>query len=289
MQINYRNFPHPVLSFFSDDYKNCLFQANVAPTVTKTKYRFSVVSKTSSRDLRGFVDSGQALHALHVECPATRFRKLYTSADEKFDVEIDADNLDAHVYLLPLVVASTDISNYSSDDFHSDFSGTSFNIKKGDLLAIDRDRSFIAQKDVDPLRRIPSIFTIVRNAEANPPVMDVDSSGHKVVVKLGPSTFEAYSLLAKNAQMAPVLSSLVIVPALTELVALVSPGGEDTQTEHGAKRWYQVLQSKLAGIGYAAGEEIDDSPACVAQKLIGQPILEAMQSLLATDENEVEE
>ncbi|CAE6689406.1 hypothetical protein R70006_00268 [Paraburkholderia domus] len=289
MQIDFRNFPHPVLSYFSDDYVKCLFQANVSSAVTKTKYRFSVWSKTSSADLLDFVKDGMAVHALHIECPATRFRKLFTAKNEKFDVEVDSIDLEATVYLLPLIVAATDIEGYTSKDFHGDFEGTKFSIKKGDILAIDRDRSFVAQKDIDPLRRVPSIFTVMPNHAENPPLMDLEADGQKVVVKLDPSTYEDYSALSKNAQMAPVLSSLVIIPALTELIVLISQAGEGERAEYATKRWYQVLMVKLAALGYPTTGEITDSAICVAQRLIGQPLRQATQLLSASEEVEVDE
>lgn len=289
MQIDVRNFPHPVLSYFSDDYTNCLYQAIINTSVTKTKYRLSVLSKTSSKDLLEFAKAGLAMHALHVECPATRFRHIYKSGVEKFDIEIDVDDLDGLVYLSPLIVATHNISGYSSADFHADFGGCKFDIRKGDILAIDRDRSFIAQKEVDPLRKLPSIFTISKNHAENPPVMDIDADGHKVVVKLDISTFDAYAVLAKDAAMAPLLSSLVIIPALTELLALISEAEDWGAEQFNSKRWYQVLSAKLKALGYTPGEVFPDSAVCIAQQLIGQPLRQALSFLTASEEVEGDE
>jgi len=50
MQIKPRAYPHPVLSYFSDDIIGSQFQATVAVKGTKAAYGFEVTAKTSNRD-----------------------------------------------------------------------------------------------------------------------------------------------------------------------------------------------------------------------------------------------
>ncbi len=281
MQVNFRAYPHPVLSYFSDDYVRCLYQTNVVPTISRNAYSFSVTAKTSSRGLKELLLNGKALHPLHIECPATRFRKIFTSALDTFNAEIAGDHLDGKVYLCSFIVAGKNIDNYANEEFHSDFEGRSFSIKKGDVLAVDKDRSFIADKDYDPLRKLPSIFTIRKNLNESPPPIDIDSSTNKVFIHLSDELHTLYKKLAADKAMAQILSSMIIVPALVSLLETINASlVANDLSEIEDKRWYRVLTKKLLEEGYSVTEgEFSDSTLVIAQKLIGNPLSLALRSL----------
>ncbi len=288
MQVDYRAYPHPVLAYFSDDFVRCLYQTSLRPSVSRTAYRFSVTSKTSSRGLLELIADGLAHHALHVESPSTRYRKLFSSSSESFEVDVPGDCLDGKVQLCTFILAAQDIDAYCNPDFHPDFGNRSFRIKKGDVLAVDRDRFFFAEKDYDPLRKLPSIFTVAKNSDTDAPAIDLDLAGHKVVLRLSAEMFEAYTLLTRDQAMAPVLSSLVIVPALVSVIEMIGSSGPEGRTDFEERRWYRVLAAKLRELGYNIdiGDEFTDSSLVIAQRLIGQPMLAAARSLVELEESE---
>ena len=288
MQVDYRAYPHPVLAYFSDDFVRCLYQTSLRPSVSLTSYRFSVTSKTSSRGLLQLIADGAAHHALHVESPSTRYRRLFSSSNESFDVDVPSECLDGKVQLCTFILAAQDIDAYRNPDFHPDFGGRSFRIKKGDVLAVDRDRFFFAEKDYDPLRKLPSIFTVAKNLDPDAPTIDVDLAGHKVVLRLSTEMFEAYTSLSRDQAMAPVLSSLVIMPALVSVIEMIGLSGPEGRADFEERRWYRVLAEKLRELDYNIdkGDEFADSSLVISQKLIGQPLLAAVRSLVELEESE---
>lgn len=283
MQVNYRAYPHPVLSYFSDDYVRCLYQTNILTTVSRSGYVFSVMSKTSSSSLNQLLASGEATHAVHIECAATRFRQLFTSQTDAFSIEVANGLLEGRVYICSFIVAAKDIEFYSSTEFHADFGGRGFSIKKGDVLAVDKDRNFAAENEYDPLRKLPSIFTIVPSLVEGAPAIDVDSDNHKVVIRLSHEVHEIYKKLSADSAMAHILSSMVVVPALISLLETMTQAfasGDTSDLE--ARRWYRVLLTKLKDIGYPIEESVEgfsDSTLVIAQKLIGQPLLLGVRGL----------
>lgn len=293
MQVNYRAYPHPVLSYFSDDYVRCLYQTRINTTVSRSGYAFSVMSKTSSKSLNLLLQEGVAVHAVHVECAATRYRRLFTSAADSFNVEIPTGLLEGRVYICAFIVAAKNIEHYVSAEFHADFGGRGFSIRKGDVLAVDKDRNFIAENEHDPLRKLPSIFTITLNLGDAPPPIDVDSSGHKVVIRLSPEVHSTYKKLAADSAMAHILSSMVVVPALISLLETINfanTSGDVSELEE--RRWYRVLALKLKDAGYPimdGGGGFSDSTLVIAQKLIGQPLLLGMRGLSNITEESGEE
>jgi hypothetical protein len=293
MQVSYRVYPHPVLSYFSDDYVRCLYQTNVLTTVSRNAYSFAVMSKTSSRSLVNLLGAGEAVHALHVECAATRFRRIYTSKTDSFNINISSDELDGRVYLCSFIIAAKELKNYSSEEFHPDFGARSFSIRKGDVLAVDKDRTFIAEKEHDPLRKLPSIFTIRSNPAATPPPIDIDSAGHKVVIQLSDEMHSIYKRLAADKSMSHILSSMIIVPALISLLETISATvatGDLSEIEE--RRWYRVLVTKLKDAGYSLNDSdggFGDSTLVIAQKLIGNPLQHGLRNLANLFEDSGEE
>lgn len=284
MQVEYRSYPHPVLSYFSNDFINSLFQTIVKPSVTKTNYHFVVTSKTSCQGLLELVKNGVAVHATHVECRATRYRRLFKSDKEVSEFDIGAECLEGNVQLCNFIIAERDISAYQLNEFHPDFEKFSFRIRKGDILAVDRDRSFVAEKDHDPLQKLPSIFTITKSTKTMAPPIEVDMTGHKVVILLSEEIFSHYRELSIDRAKVTTLSSLIVIPALVHLLDTVFNDAQQRQSADD-RRWFTVLNRKLKELGYdlAKGSEFPDSSLVIAQRLLGLPLANGLKQLLAAD------
>lgn len=280
MQIKYRQYPHPVLSYFSDDLDNCAFQATLKITTTRTIYGFEAVCKTSSQDLDDLIKNKKAYYAFHIESPITRFREIYTSFLENFSFEIPADYLDGKVQICSFILAAEDLSNYKNSDFHPDYGNIGFRVKKGDVLAVDRDRAFDADKEIDPLKKLPSIFTVTPNESKDAPPIDLDSTGNKVVIKLSKENFERYKFLAMNQNLQSTLASILIVPTLVSLLEMIK--GENIQVDElEENRWFRVIAKKLKimGIDVNNPNSFTDSSLLIAEKLIGNPMNTSLEAL----------
>src|SRR5207248_768657 len=123
---------HPVLSTFGDDIVGSQFQVTVAVTGTKTAYVVDVRAKTSNSELVSLIAKGQAQYAVHLECPATRYRTLFSSADEQFSFEVPAADVDGSVEVCAFILATQDLAGYVSKGFHPDYKGLSFSVRAAD-------------------------------------------------------------------------------------------------------------------------------------------------------------
>lgn len=287
MQIKYRQYPHPVLSYFSDDLINCAFQSTIKTSITQTTYKFDVIFKTSSKGLLDLIKMHKAHYAIHIECPSTRFRKIYPTSNEIFSFEIPADFLDGKVQICAFITASDGISNYKNSDFNPDYGEISFKINKGDVLAVDRDRLFYAEKQIDPLKRIPSIFTVIQNNNENPPPFDIELSGNKVAILLSPENFRSYKFTSMVQDLQSTLATMLILPALAALVETIRiEGAKNQEMDFEDRRWYRVLNKKLKNIGIDVSDpnSFIDSSIVIAQKLIGDPLAASLKTLEAYQE-----
>ena len=286
MKINERLYPHPVQSHFSDDLTDCNFQVTSKIVPGKNSYKFELIARTSSSDLRALVAAEKAAYGLHVECAATRYRRLLISQDEQFIEEIPAECLDGKVELCSLIVATVDIPNYKNKNFHADYGDMSFFVKKGDVLAVGYDKFFDATKGIDPLQNVASIFKVRRNRNSAEP-FTIDLLDNYVVILLSEQNYIAYSELRKDQDLQPTLASMIVMPALVQTIEQMkrsaSEGSdEDSYTE---LRWFKVISSKLKVLGYKGEEEwVEESSLILAQKLIGNPLSSSLRLILDAED-----
>lgn len=290
MQIKPRSYPHPVLSHFGDDIVGSVFQPTVTVKGTKTSYLFSAVFRTSNGDLRSLVEDKSAEYALHVECAATRYRSIFKSIDGQFSFEIPAHLLDGKVECCSFILATCDIADYRNSGAHADYAGLKFGVRKGDTLAVGPDCSFIAEKKIDPLRKIPSIFVVVPNENDDAASIDINATGDKIQVKLSKPNFDAYKFLSQAQPMHAALSSMIIVPALVALLeqAKEASASQEELASLESRRWYRVLVRALKDIGVDANDPnaFKDSSILLAQRLIGDPLSGGLQALQRYEQDE---
>lgn len=289
MQIKPRSYPHPVLSHFSDDVVGAQFQTTVAVTGTKTAYVFDIVAKTSSRDLVTLIEARKAQYAIHVECALTRYRQLFASGDERFQFEIPSTEIDGRVEVCSLILALEDLPAYSNRNFHKDYQGLLFAVRKGDTLAVAADQVFIAEKKTDPLRRIPSIFVIVPNEAENAPAMEIDTTGPKISVSLSKPNYDAYNFLRQAQHLRSTLNSMIIVPALVAVLEDVkrAAASADGLVDFESRRWFSTLSRRLRemGIDPTDYDSFTESSPALAHRLIGEPLADSLKNLRSYEEN----
>lgn len=286
MKISYRSYPHPVLSYFSDDLVRCAFQATVTVDVSQSYFGLHVRCQLSSKDLRSLIKEGRAAYALHIECSATRYRRIALSADPEFTLEVPASSVQGTVDVCVLVCATQAIDRYINENFHSDYGKTQFSVAKGDVLAVAEDRTFLADSERDQLRRIPSILEVARTTDPEASAMDLDLMGNKITIRLRSEDYERYSTLVPAVHLETIIASIVAVPVLIEVLEDVLTS-DDADQEFGNYRWYRVIKSKLTseGIDLSSGE-FPIATVALAQKLLDEPVTQALAAVQTIAEEE---
>lgn len=287
MQISPRQFPHPVLSHFSDDLTDCEYQCTVKVASTSATYDFYVTAVTSSPDLKKLLDASKASHAIHLDCAKTRYRGVFKSNQKKFSFQVESKLLEGKVEISRFIVANEQIDGYTNNNFHPDYEGNKFDIKCGDILALNETLVFQADKDIDPLKNIPSIFSIkVSKAEDAPPIdITLDT---KIYIYLSEENYRKFGVIRIDPGFRPVLVQMVLVPALTHALDRIKAATEEERLGYEEMRWYKILAKKLKEYGVDLANKVwsDDSTIVLAQKLIGEPIsssLEALESVMQGD------
>jgi hypothetical protein len=290
MQIDSRYYPHPVLSPFSDDLVGSAFQCAIIAEKEGREFVFKITSRVSSRKLEELISEKKAVYAVHVECPATRYRKIWRFFEAVNDVRIPIEMLEGRVQVCSFILANNELPEYVNEDFHSDYGSESFAVKAGDILAVDENKAYTVDPREDPLRNIPSVFTIAPNTIADPPAIDIDTTGQKIVLKLCPENYEKYLQMRQDVGLRPILNSMIIMPALAYVLEQINPEkiSPEEASELDNQRWYRVVRKKLAeqGVRLDNGKGFTDSSLSLASKLVGAPLTEGLNELEKLAENE---
>ena len=287
MKIDPRQYPYPVLSYFSDDFVTGKFKIKVKIDYKKeNEIKFKAECKLTNQELKKLVEEqGKAQYALHFECPSTRFRKLITFNSQSFSFNISSDMLNDKVEVCPVILSTDVISDYQNKGFHSDYSGVSFKVKKGDILAVDEEIIINFEKNIDSLKEVPSIFSVQPNESNDAPPFDIEAlSNDKLIIKLSEDNFKNYKMLKQNQNLHTTLASMLILPTLISLLERIKNEIETGTFDfdlYSDYRWFRVLNDRLKEIGIDINEPncFVDSSIVIAQKIIGNPVSSSLKLL----------
>ena len=111
MRINKKYYPYPVLTSYSDDIKNSLYETNIKCERSGEFYNFEFTSSTSNSYLSNLISKTEAVYCLHLECSTTAFRKEYSSRENKIEFSIPIDKLKDTLEICTFIVADKDIQD----------------------------------------------------------------------------------------------------------------------------------------------------------------------------------
>ena len=261
---------------------NSIFMPVVTVKGNKNAYAFDAVFKTNNADLLKLIEQKKARYAVHVECTQTRYRNIFKSETDKFTFDVPASMLDGRVEVTSFILASKPVEKYRNDCFHPDYTKLTFRVRKGDTLAVGHDREFTAEKKSDPLRKVPSIFSIVPSDETDATGLDIDTSGPKVRITLSRPNFDAYTALKADQSLHPMLSAAVIVPALVTVIDEIRRAAAEKNIDgYADRRWFMVVARRLRELGIDPGnaDSFLESSLRIAHELVGQPLSASLEGL----------
>lgn len=285
MEIKYKLYPYPVLTSYSDDYKQGTFNTKI--DIGKDGYNLIISYETelTSNSLIQLINSGQARYVYHMECAQTGYRKVLITekAVEKFSIA--NKEVCGKLQICPFIVAVEDITNYTSQDFHDDYAGILFDIEAGCVMAVGTMVTVDISKDIDDLANTPSIFSIIRNANVDCKEMLVDMSGRKIIIKLPLEDYYNYKKLAITPQYQPILNSLTVIPALIYVIGELKRMSIQDRMENQDSVWYRTLK-KVLNKQFDCDIESEHFNSVnsieLAQKLINDPVTEAFSLLTSS-------
>ena len=243
MRLSSRSYPHPVVGN-RDDVPGAAFQAALDMTSDKEAVYLDATVKCSSKTINDLVKKKEASFVLHVECGNTLYRKVFDFHDGNYRAQIPSNNLNDSVEVNVFAKANRDISGYRVDAAHPDYGGVTFEIEKGDILAVGEGHIFYLDAPFDALSPIGSIMEIHEAHQDGDMPMQVDYNGPKIQIVLSKKDFADYKLLKINESLSVALTTTIVLPVLIEAIRIVQTDSDDDDL-----RWVRALRRRIEGMG----------------------------------------
>jgi len=275
MNTNNITFPHPILRIGDDSIGSTINPS--LPVTTSSPdadfYKTEVTFLHNNDDLLKLINSGKAEYLCEATCTNTVFRQVFTSKTENIVFEIPKKKVKGRVEFTCLLVATEDIENYSNANAHSDYSGYTFDIDKGDILAHFGESYFSADIQYEKLKAVSSFMGIVENETEKYTIIDLKKS--KIEIQLPTESYNLYrsGSISQEEKFAPIFHSSIVLNAL--LIALYN------FEEHKDYLWAQVIDYRLQTEPQFKTLSIEDKENIpeIAQRLLGNPFERLLNGL----------
>lgn len=266
MQITYRQYPYPVLNYFENDYIESSFDSKIEQTLDINNIKLKINFILKSNSLLELIKNKQAAYVVHIECKGTRYRNKIESYDDAVEFVIDGHEVKSELEICIMVIAKMDIKNFTSTEFNKDFKGLSFNLEKGDVLAVDRDRKITIGKTGDSMKKVSSIFSIVCDESNDDNTLTWSDNGNEILIHLSKYNCERYKSISQNSNFTYILAVSVVIPVLVEIIKEL----QNDINSFEDSTWINVLNKRLEFIGIdLENNDNETNASTIAYKILG--------------------
>lgn len=287
MELKYKLFPYPVLWNVLDDYKTTHFISKINVNQTIKRIRISCEFDMDNIEIENYIKSGKAEYLVHIECPQTAYRSVIYTAENNIECEIKESDLNGKVSVCTFIVAKMHINSFNNYDFNEDYSGVTFKIEKGAILAVGGQTQIRIEKNSDELANLPSIFSIVKKDTDERIGMQVEMASDKIRICLNKEDYSSYQLICKMQGLNHTMHSSLIFPALIYVFEQL----KHALNEYEDYRWYKSIAAVLKKYKLSLNEDLLQNKTSIelAQILLDMPTERTFNALIALNNSEEED
>lgn len=220
MKYNDISLPYPVLGVNDDVYPlledDCIQMSD--PQKDAKEYTFKVVLSQKNEKITELIADGKAEYACEVTCKDTFLRRCFCSEKPVFNIVLSRREVNGRINFNCFIAVKEPILGYTNKGFNEDYKGFTFDLEKGDLLAIFPSAAYNTNIKYEKLFAAGSFMQIVEASE------DVDKTWfnldeERILIELPHDLYVQYQKVG-NAFPEIIHSSLVhnaLVYALSNL------------------------------------------------------------------------
>lgn len=234
MKIENLSFPHPVLGSSDDISGN--YSTQISVHLGRNEIGLSIIHELNQITLEKLIERKEAVFLTEVHCAQTLFRVSYISRDEQQTIVFQASDLRDKVDLNFYIVAIKDLKEYKVDGANADYTGFSFEISQGDILAYGGYSMFWAGKRWEAQKSVSNLMEVQPYELVSGP-MKFLITGDKIIIKLSRSDYGQYQKVVRSEQFAPIFHSTIVLPALMFTISQMIQNSELYENY----AWYQIL------------------------------------------------
>lgn len=278
MEISNKLFPYPVLASFNDDYIDSNFDVEIKIKSNNRQYVIFDVQVVLENDhLLNLIENDLVDFAIHIECSNTSYRSLIRFSDLSYELVISSGMINKKVTLCPYILARKTIVDYFNPQFNKYYEGLSFHIDRHSILAISLPSDIFIEKDYDEIKKVSSIFSIVKdlNEESRDIIVEKDDL---IRIKVPQKQYDDFKNLTIGLTHMDIINSIVIVPVLVGVFEECKRNGTLFVEEYQEFKWYRALKKALKKKEIDIESETfkEQDSLILAQSLLENPIIKAI-------------
>lgn len=254
MHIKAKLYPYPVLAIFNNDYVNSQFNIEAKTHYSANEIVVSLNPILINDGILKLVEQDKAFFAAHIECPLTSFRVMVEVPASGIEYHISSDRLCGAVSICPFVIAKETIKNYTNTQLNKDYDGVSFEIEKGNIMAIGKELPIVVEKESDDLANIPSIFAVTEIKDETKTDIIIDITGNKINIQLPKNIYTKFKFAQTNPSATTVIHAMIIIPALMKCFDNMKSKPDELYIYEN-RRWYRALKKALKKLNMELSEE----------------------------------
>lgn len=226
---------------------------------------------------------------LHIEGTSTYFREIISTKETEINYVLKDRDILGRLQVNFFILAKQDIKDYRNDNFNEDYSSETFNLKKGNIIAIADGYRFDIEKNDDELGKISSIFSICKKETVEQTGMTIDMGYEKIRIGLNITDYVNYSQLSQNPNKVDSANSVIIFPALIYIFEQLKK--DFNETDYTEYKWFRALENIFKKNGEELNKGLLENEISIdlAQRVLNYPIERAFNSLINEDEGDDEE
>jgi len=282
MELRSKLYPYPVLSPYSDDYRNSRFDSVISVNKEGYLLKFSVLVELQDSMLTDFILCGNAEYVIHVECPQTSFRKAFRSDREEYDFTIHSKSLRGKVNICIFLVAKNPVLGYENPNFNEDYQGMTFDLEAGFILAMAKQYDVLVDNMPENYQKVQSIFSVLRDDDESRVSIRIDIDCDKIRIWVPSKQYFEYMRISKLQSLLPSTHAILLFPTLQHVLTELRQNGTE---EYSQLKWYKGLAVALKRIDRTLDNQLfeNESPFEISQMLLDMPVGRGLGSLYHID------
>lgn len=290
MEIKYKLYPYPVLWDKNDDYKKpSKFSVEVEPKEDFKNIKLKINFLLKDKEIEKLIKENKAEYVVHIEGSSTYFREIISTKETEISYVLKDRDILGRLQVNFFILAKQDIKDYRNNNFNEDYSSETFNLKKGNIIAIADGYRFDIEKNDDELGKISSIFSICKKETVEQTGMTIDMGYEKIRIGLNITDYVNYSQLSQNPNKVESVNSVIIFPALIYIFEQLKK--DFNETDYTEYKWFRALENIFKKNGEELNKGLLENEISIdlAQRVLNYPIERAFNSLINEDEGDDEE
>jgi hypothetical protein len=280
MFISNRLFPYPVLTEDTDDYPEGNFNVIFDPDEGQFgKLKLTFTMAMNDPVLAQMIEKGEAVYAIHAECTATSYRKLYTARDPEITVVIDEGDVRNRIEFLALILAEKPVDHLQNPGWNEDYEGLSFSVRPGNILGYQNIGTLNITKNIEEFDNADSIFNVCSVLNEDDADVKIELNGPRILLQLPKKQYILYTTWMKNPNTQQLANEVIIFPALV-YVLMHMDESDNPNDEFGDRSWFNTLDKAMQGRGTSLSEQLEQKDIFeLAQDIMQSPIAKALTDM----------